>query len=151
LKIVDEATAVRKVVALGHILDTPHLGPDSAPTIARRVARVADVLLLWGSQGKRVEAAASHERSGLIVRTFDTQSDLAAHLRRETRAGDLILLKGYWFDHMSRIVYRQFGAVGCDRSHCTLVWLCGRCSRLRFRAAPEHPRSLLARLPAARS
>ena len=149
LGVLAEAAADRKIVALGHILDAPDLGSDAVAVYARHVARVADVALVWGSHAERFQRAALAERPGMAVLTFDTQSDLADCLRRESRPGDLVLLKGYWFDHMSRIVYEQFGEVECKLPYCTHVWLCDECPKLGFQPSAGHPRSLLAQLPAA--
>ena len=136
LELLQQAVASRKVVILGNIRDAPHLGSDPAAEIGRRTARVAELLMLWGSNAEVMRRAALQERPGLPVRTFQTQSELAAALRTEARDGDLILLKGYWSDHMSRIAFEQFGTVGCKRSYCRVTSECERCARLKF--VPEN-------------
>jgi hypothetical protein len=58
---------------------------------------------------------------------------MADGIRRETRTGDLILLKGTWFDHMSRVVYAQFGTVACKIEPCPVTAICDCCPQMGFK------------------
>ncbi len=151
LQVMQQASAERKIIALGHILDAPHLGDDPVREIARRVARVADLVLVWGSHRERFQSALAEERPELPLRTFEAQAELAAALRNESRPGDVILLKGYWFDHLTRVVYGQFGSVACGRSYCAVTSVCDSCPKLGFTPDSDADPRLLGQLAAWRA
>ncbi len=148
VRVLADASAERKIVALGHLVDGPEPGGEHIEQAARAVARTADMLLAWGAYAERYATAAREQRREMPVEICDTQTDLAKSIRRVARRGDLILLKGYWYDHMSRIVYQQFGEVGCSRPYCTIPTVCDPCPKLRFEPAPECDRAAMAQLQA---
>lgn len=59
-------------------------------------------------------------------------------VRRETRRGDLILLKGSGHSHLARIYFAQeegrFGRVTCWRNDCRKRMLCDQCPKLHGKA-----------------
>jgi len=143
LVVLEEARCRRRIIAIGHIRDTPHFGADGPEEVGRRSAGVGDVLLFWGAFKERYRSAAlavgAHPDSVVL---FDTQPEMAKYIRRETGDGDLILLKGFWNDHMTRIAFEQFGAVGCRLKYCELYSVCDSCEKLRFQPDPAVDPSL---------
>lgn len=144
LDILSEARCLRRVIAIGHIKDMPQFGSQGPEEVGRRAAAVGQLLLFWGSFKERYRngALTAGARAENIF-LFDTQPELADHIRRNTGAGDLILLKGYWNDHMSRIVFLQFGSVGCPLEFCVVRTVCDSCKSLRFQPDPTVDSSLL--------
>jgi UDP-N-acetylmuramoyl-tripeptide--D-alanyl-D-alanine ligase len=144
LDIVAQARCQRRVIAIGHILDAPQFKNSVAEEVASRCAAVGDVLLFWGSAADRYRTAALEAgKSAENIFVFQTQVDMAHFIRRETKTGDLVLLKGYWSDHMSRIAFRQFGSVACELEKCLRHYVCDRCSKLEFRPAPDVENTLV--------
>ncbi len=133
LEILQQANCTRRILAIGHIKDTPQFGDQGPEEVGRAAANVADVLLLWGGFKERYrDAALAEGMSSGNIHTFSTQRDLGDHIRQETGGGDLILLKGYWNDHMTRIAFAQFGTVGCDLEFCLVHSSCDACDQMRF-------------------
>jgi UDP-N-acetylmuramoyl-tripeptide--D-alanyl-D-alanine ligase len=61
------------------------------------------------------------------VPSLQSASDL---LKRELRRGDLVFLKGRSTDHLSRVLFAQFGAIGCWTRSCRIHRLCDTCVKL---------------------
>ena len=134
LEIVAQARCQRRVIAIGNILDAPQFENSVAEEAAKRCAAVGDLLLFWGRVADRYRAAALEAGTPAEnIFVFQTQVEMAHFIRRETKTGDLILLKGYWFDHMSRIAFAQFGNVACELEKCLKHSVCDRCTKLEFR------------------
>ena len=136
IEFLQAASAQRKIVILGTITDAPEFG-DELPERVGRAAAFADIAVFWGPRSERIRQAAIE--AGMApdsAKAFQSQRDVADFLKRETRQGDLIVLKGGWFDHMSRIVFSQFGDVGCRLEHCRRPTTCDGCPKLCFKAAP---------------
>lgn len=131
------ARSRRRILALGHILDAPDLGDQGPEEVGRRAAQTADLLLLWGAYAQRYHQAALAEGFPPDrAYVFQEQRELAEFLKREATSGDLVLLKGFWFDHMTRVVFEQFGTVSCRLTYCEIPSVCDPCRRLGFRLDP---------------
>lgn len=144
LEIINQARCARKIIAIGNVRDAPQFGDQYPEEVARRCTAVCDLMLFWGEFTERsrqaaLEAGAAPES----VFVFKTQIELADFIRVNTRSGDLILLKGYWSDHLSRIAFTQFGTVSCSVELCLRHYLCDRCSRLNFQPNPNIAAHLL--------
>jgi UDP-N-acetylmuramoyl-tripeptide--D-alanyl-D-alanine ligase len=61
---------------------------------------------------------------------FSTFQETAEFLRKELRAGDLVLLKGRTTDHIARVYFAQFGSVSCWKAYCPKRMLCDECWEL---------------------
>lgn len=144
LEVMDQARCDRRVLAIGHIQDTPQFGDRGPEEVGKRCAATGDLLLFWGSYKVRYrDAAIAAGAAAENIRTFETLPDMADAVRTMTRKGDLILLKGTWFDHMSRVAYLQLGTVTCSVEPCVLHWGCDACSKLGFVADPTADDELL--------
>jgi UDP-N-acetylmuramoyl-tripeptide--D-alanyl-D-alanine ligase len=61
---------------------------------------------------------------------FHNLRDAAQWLKNELRPDDLVFLKGRSTEHLSRILFAQFGNIGCWKSKCDIRTLCDYCERL---------------------
>jgi hypothetical protein len=61
-----------------------------------------------------------------------TPAQAAAYLKTELRSGDLVLIKGRATEHLSRIVFAQFGQIGCWTTSCRKRISCDICAQLRL-------------------
>ena len=101
-------------------------------------AEIFDVAVFVGELASvSAEAARQAGMSGEAVKAFLWPEDAALFLREELRSGDLVLLRGLVAEHLTRILYRQFGEVGCWASDCGRRTQCDSCPELRF--APQEP------------
>ena len=69
----------------------------------------------------------------------------AEFLKKDLRAGDLVLLRGRVTDHVTRIFFAQLGEVKCWKPTCPKTMLCDICPELgtpkeaRRKAVPVPP------------
>lgn len=144
LEVMEQARCDRRVLAIGHIQDTPQFGDLGPEEVGRRCAETGDLLLFWGSYKARYrDAAMDAGVASESILLFETLAEMAEGLRSLTRKGDLVLLKGTWFDHMSRVAYAQLGTVACSVEPCLLHWGCDPCPKLGFIADPAVDKSLV--------
>ncbi len=152
LEILAQARCERRIIAIGHILDAPQFGELAAEEAGKRCAAAADVLLFWGRFAERYRGAAL--KAGTPAENiflFATQVEMADFIRSETKAGDVILLKGYWSDHMTRVAFRQFGRVACVKEKCLRHLVCDGCNKLGFHPDADIEPALAASLLAGRA
>jgi hypothetical protein len=55
----------------------------------------------------------------------------AEFLKSELREGDLVFVKGRSTDHLSRVVFAQYGSIGCWATSCRIHRICDVCDLLR--------------------
>jgi len=60
-------------------------------------------------------------------RDFPSLQYAADWLCTAVQDGDLVFLKGRGTDHLSRILFAQFGAIGCWKSSCSFVTYATNC------------------------
>lgn len=133
LGVMTAAHCLRKVIAIGCIKDTPQFGDLGPEEVGRNAASVGNLLLFWGPFKERYRAAAlSAGAPPGDIEIFETQPELADYICRNTGPGDLVLLKGFWSDHLSRVVFAQFGTVKCRLEYCEITSTCDPCKRMGF-------------------
>ncbi|GIW05107.1 MAG: UDP-N-acetylmuramoyl-tripeptide--D-alanyl-D-alanine ligase [Thermomicrobiales bacterium] len=100
LGLLHELRPKRAVAVLGDMRELGEVTEREHRIVGRRVAEVADVLITYGELARIIadearETAAVDGRP-LAVTSFglDQREELIAHLRRELREGDTVLLKG---------------------------------------------------------
>jgi UDP-N-acetylmuramoyl-tripeptide--D-alanyl-D-alanine ligase len=126
LQFMKDARAVRKVVILGSISDSPKSPSQRYTHAAREALQVSDLVVLIGPQ---VLAAAKLEPpANKSLKTFATITEAASFLRTELRRGDLVLLKGTnKQDHLVRLLMDRERAVECWRHDCGIQRFCNNC------------------------
>ena len=83
----------------------------------------------FGKHGvKAALAAGMDSTSAWWFASLKSASDF---LSETLRAGDLVLVKGRSTDHLTRLVYAQFGSVNCWKKQCRKTILCDVCSELK--------------------
>ncbi len=94
----------RPVAVLGDMLELGSLQEQGHRSVGKRAAEVAQVLIAVGSRGKWIGAAAVE--SGLTDGTYfaENNAEAIAILRKVTRPGDVILVKGSRGAQMEEIV-----------------------------------------------
>lgn len=142
LAVLRHASATRRVLVLSDFSDFPGGRRSRLRHLAELLPGVVDLCLLVGKScdyGKRrlVENGFAENR----IEIFGTLREAAERLRRIRAPGDLILLKGRTTDHVARIFFAQFGAIGCRRERCRKTVLCDFCPELTPVGYTAHLRS----------
>ena len=129
-KVMEEASAERKILVLSDYSDTSTKLRGRANHLGRRGAGIADLLVFVGDYAERSVAAAMDEGMGKDnARAFVTMAAAAEFLRAELSAGDLLLLKGQSNHHLTRVYLALLGEVTCTTVSCSRQILCDRCPR----------------------
>ena len=132
LRVLTQARARRKVLVLGDISDSREKSRVRFRRLGQQAAQVADLAIFIGEHGhSAVKAATATGLAKDQAREFVTPAQAAAYLKTELRDGDLVLLKGRTTEHLSRIVFAQFGQIGCWTASCQRRILCDICDQLR--------------------
>lgn len=137
-KVMEEASAERKIVIFSDYTDSPTKLRSRASRLGKRAAELADMAVFVGDYADRSAAAATRE--GLDpenVHEFVTISATIEFLRSALRQGDLALLKGQGHHHLSRIYLGLLGDIGCTRPSCSKMILCDRCPELGLEWRPD--------------
>lgn len=99
--------------------------------LGREAARSAEVVVFVGENA--VHGRAGALAAGLLPENAHACEDLGAAARllsRTLRAGDLALLKGWFTDHLGRLLFALLGPITCTRVHCDKPILCDACAEL---------------------
>ena len=137
LDVFQDAKARRKIAVVGFVDDADAIDEEPQAWLGRRCSEIAHLCLFWGEYGKMShEAALEAGTDASSVLWFETQKELAEHLRGLHQDGDLILLKGHWFEHLSLVYFRQVGETPCELDMCEYPSVCMRCPKLQFHPAP---------------
>jgi UDP-N-acetylmuramoyl-tripeptide--D-alanyl-D-alanine ligase len=134
LRVLDEATASRKLLVITDISDYPGNRVHRLRYLGRRAGEVVDGVVFIGESARY--GARRAVDAGIAVdhaHGFDSLKEAAEFLRTESRAGDLVLLAGRNSDHATRVFFAQLGSVGCWKGTCRKRMLCDICWELNFR------------------
>ena len=132
LKVMRESQAKRRVLVFSDVSDSKAKPRKRMQDIGKIAAELADLAVFVGEHGHHavksaiaagMDPAKCHDVPGL--------QRAAELLARELRVGDLAFLKGRATHHLSRIVFAQFGSIGCWTTSCTIRPLCDVCAKLR--------------------
>jgi UDP-N-acetylmuramoyl-tripeptide--D-alanyl-D-alanine ligase len=132
LDVLREARAERRILVFSDLSDARGNPKQRLRKMAKAVAGLADVVVFVGEHAHHgvrgavaagMDPACCHDVLGL--------ERAAELLARELRAGDLVFLKGRATHHLSRLVFAQFGPIGCWTTSCKKKWLCDVCEELR--------------------
>ena len=132
LRVLQESDAARRVLVFSNLSDSPESSRNRARKLGRAAAQVAGLAVFVGEHARN--AARESVALGMkpeCVRAFAGLEEAAAYLKSELRSGDLVLLKGRSTDHLSRLFFAQFGAIGCWKEKCSRRYVCDLCEDLR--------------------
>jgi len=127
------ARAMRKILVITTVGDSPESWDHRIMRIAAEAAEVVDLLILVGKNKDTKRARKAALAQGLSpegVHEFDDLRQLASFLKSTLRLGDLMLLRGRTTDHITRVYHAQFREVSCWKTHCSERNLCDHCPEL---------------------
>ena len=131
-KVMRESRAQRRVLVFSEISDSDVRTRVRLREVGREAAELSDLAVFVGEHGRHgirgaLEAGMDPEHCHHIP-----ELDAAAtFLKAELQDGDLVFIKGRTTDHLSRIVFAQFGRIGCWRKECRLRPVCDFCPELK--------------------
>src|SRR6185295_9783644 len=138
LRVLQESDVLRRVLVFSNLSDSPESSRNRARQVGRMAAQSAGLAVFVGEHARNAakEAVALGMKPD-CARSFSALQDAALYLRSELRKGDLVLLKGRSTDHLSRIFFAQFGAIGCWKEKCARRYVCDVCEDLRPQFDPQ--------------
>ena len=137
-----EASAKRKILAVSTVSDSDEGWDKRLCRIVFDAAAACDMVVLIGTAKDTQRAVRSAAAAGMapeVVHCFTTIRDAAGFLRGVLRAGDLLLLRGRYSDHMGRLFHALTEEVRCWLDRCELPVLCEKCPRLYAENAESLP------------
>lgn len=130
----ERARASRKFVIISDVSDDPAKQRQRASRLGRRIASIATAAVFVGDHAEfAVRGAVSAGMARENAHAYLSLRDASDFLRRELRAGDLVLLKGRASDHISRLAFAQCGEIECWVEGCNKNIECDDCGELGAR------------------
>jgi UDP-N-acetylmuramoyl-tripeptide--D-alanyl-D-alanine ligase len=132
LDVLRNARATRRWLVFSDQSDSRESPRRRLRNIGRLAARLCDIAVFVGDHAHHAAGAAIDSgMESACCREFVSLQDSAKWLQKNLRPGDLVFLKGRGTDHLSRILFAQFGNIGCWRSGCGITRLCDVCDQLK--------------------
>ncbi|MBZ5601914.1 MAG: hypothetical protein LAO79_06380 [Acidobacteriia bacterium] len=132
LRVLEQAIAARRILVMSGALDPKSKTKGKLMDAGRLVVHSADLVVFVGEDAMHhAECAAAAGLENAAMRAFPSLPDAAKFLNDELRNGDLVLLRGLLMDHIQRLLFAQFGSVGCWKPTCAKQCLCDHCPELR--------------------
>jgi UDP-N-acetylmuramoyl-tripeptide--D-alanyl-D-alanine ligase len=134
LAVMRDARARRRVLVFSDLSDSRQTPRRRLRAFGRIAAGVCEHAVFIGvhshhaAQGAReggMSTADCHAFIGLV--------DAAEHLRRQLVEGDVVFIKGRATDHLSRLLFGQFGPIDCWKRSCPIRRPCDLCQHLGAR------------------
>ncbi len=137
------ADAMRKIIVIGSISDTPKSFYQRNRFVIQQTLDVADKIIFVGEHaGSALRATPTPEDDRIMA--FRTLYQLNSFLSNYLKAGDLVLLKGsIRTDHLQRIVLRRTNDIACWREKCNKMRFCSDCRFQRIRSVLKDDKSPL--------
>jgi UDP-N-acetylmuramoyl-tripeptide--D-alanyl-D-alanine ligase len=131
-KVLRESTARRRGLVFSDLSDSKLRPRKRLRTIGRMAAELCDFAVFVGVHGNHaVQAAVAAGMDPGSAHEFVDMQDAAERLKGLLRPGDLVFIKGRGTDHLTRILFAQFGPIGCWKTRCTIRRLCDVCEELK--------------------
>lgn len=132
LEVLRNASAARRGLVFSDQSDSRETPKQRLRKIGRLAAGLCELAVFVGDHAHHAaRAAIDAGMEAACCREFVNLQDAAHWLEENLRPGDLVFLKGRGSDHLSRILFAQFGNIGCWRSSCGVTRLCDVCDQLR--------------------
>jgi UDP-N-acetylmuramoyl-tripeptide--D-alanyl-D-alanine ligase len=130
LRVLEQAQATRRILVASDCSDTSRSHQDRMKYLGRQAARCSDLAVFLDARGDVACAAAVRDGMDktLVHHIIDLQA-AAEFLRRELRAGDVVLVKGRAGHHLALLYFALLGSVRCW-TPCSQGRLCDACSKL---------------------
>lgn len=95
----------RKIVVLGDMLELGKMSAEAHKRVGRRVAEVADMLVVVGVRARGiVEGALDYGMDEKVITQFDTAEEAGEQVKLSLQEGDVVLVKGSQLMRMERTV-----------------------------------------------
>lgn len=132
LEVLRNARVVRRGLVFSDQSDTKDSPRRRLRKMGQLAGELCDFATFVGVHAHHALAAAT--ASGMdpsCCRAFANLQDAARWLNQSLGPDDLVFLKGRGTDHLSRILFAQFGSIGCWKSSCGITRLCDVCDQLK--------------------
>ena len=127
-----EAQAARRVLVVSGFTDAQASSRNRLRELGQIAARTAALAVFIGEHGDHaVKQAVASGMKPECALNFADLPGAARYLKAELRRGDFVLLKGRGSDHLSRVLFAQFGEIGCWKTDCRRLFVCDVCEDLR--------------------
>jgi len=132
LRAFEESQAERRVLIVSGFTDAKMNSRSRLKELGQIAARTSGLAVFIGEHADNAvkQAVASGMRPD-CARSFADPRSAALYLKSELRDGDFALLKGRGSDHLSRVLFAQFGDIGCWKTDCRRLYVCDVCEDLR--------------------
>lgn len=138
LEVLRTARTDRRILILSDCSDWSKKPRERAQFFARAAKACADMAVFIGERSDyAVQYALKEGMPGQAVHGFLRWQDAATFLRQELRQGDVALLRGLNFEHLSRLYFSLIGTVECEKLRCARRRCCDDCPSLGFRPSPQ--------------
>jgi UDP-N-acetylmuramoyl-tripeptide--D-alanyl-D-alanine ligase len=133
LRAFESFEAKRRVLVISGFSDSPKNSRSRMKELGTIAARVAALAVFVNREHGRhaVKAAIAAGMAPDRALAFSELQDAARYLAATLEDGDLVLVKGRTTDHLSRLIYAQFGPIGCWKLRCRKTITCDFCEELR--------------------
>ena len=153
-----ESQARRRGLIISDVSDSREKPRKRLRDIGRMAAEHCDFAVFIGGHAHHaVSGAVAAGMDPTQCKDFVDLKDAAQWLTAFLQEGDLVFLKGRTTDHLSRVLFAQFGDIDCWKHNCSVRRLCDVCTRLQpdfdlhselNRPLPAAPSGLIRAVPA---
>lgn len=132
LKVLAEAIADRRILVMCIPTNQEMTEAERLRLILEHpTVKNLDLIVVVGQSCELAKQIVSATEGGFRRLVYFPQLPAAAEfLKVELTTGDLVLLKGGNRDHLSRILFAQFGEIQCWKPHCHKGIMCDDCAEL---------------------
>jgi UDP-N-acetylmuramyl pentapeptide synthase len=132
LRVLRESQARRRILVFSDFSDVRTSTRQRLRDVGKLAAAFTDLALFVGEHGHHgVRGATSAGMAPENCRHITDLDSAAEFLKGELRNGDTVFLKGRTTDHLSRLLFAQFGEIGCWKRFCRLIPVCDSCPELK--------------------
>ena len=132
VKVMREAKTARRVLVMSDVSDSKANPRRRQRDFGQLAAELTGLAVFVGDHGHHAaRAAAQAGMDPAACHVIPNLKSAAEFLKKQLRPGDLVFLKGRATDHLSRILFAQFGSIGCWTETCRIHRICDLCTKLQ--------------------
>jgi UDP-N-acetylmuramoyl-tripeptide--D-alanyl-D-alanine ligase len=126
-----QARAKRRIAILSDLTKDNRTAAQRIFALGQAAAQVADIVVFTGQESRHgVRGAVLAGLNQECAFGFTGLRATLSWLQQNLREGDVALLKGNHFHHLSRLYFGLLGPVACWKEECTRRGLCDTCPEL---------------------
>ena len=131
MNVLINADAKRKGVIIGGQTDSKKTPKQRFRALGKEAAQHCDFVIFVGDHSHHGHRAAVSAGMDPAMCPYMFGIEQAADwLKKELRDGDVVFMKGRVTEHLTRIMFAQFGDIGCWKSTCMIRHTCDSCPKL---------------------